>query len=323
MKYRVIYGLLLFIVLPSFCTAASTAPTNITLSVDMNTITVAWVGESDTDEYVVYWGISSNNLNTNARIDDSITEYTITGLDLGTTYYIAVSSVDGSSESEKSETQSITISSDIEAPATPEGLKITSVNDITMSTISLKWNKNSESDLDHYNIRYGMASGSYDSVVEAQSSDTSQFTLSGLANSQRYYFTISAVDVSGNESANVDELIVDTQEDNLPPYRPGGISGTLSNANEITIDILNGNSQMADYAGNQIYYGNLSGNLDNVMDIGKKFSFVLSDLANGTTWYFAASSYDHNGNESTLTSEISVSTSEDGGSSCFISTILQ
>jgi hypothetical protein len=65
------------------------------------------------------------------------------------------------------------------------------------------------------------------------------------------------------------------------------------------------------------------------VDLGNSFSYVLSDLPMGSTWYFAASAYDFSGNESAATAEISVTIEEtlrflnqpadfDGG--CFIDT---
>lgn len=332
MKYRLIFCLLIFLIVPHLCFAISSVPTNVTLSATLDTITVNWKGDADADEYIVYWGTSSDALNTSARVDDSVNEYTITGLDSGIIYYVAVSSVDGSVESEKSDVKSITTSSDTDAPDIPVGLGITDINDITESAVTLQWNTNSELDLDHYNIRYSTISGSYSSVIEAIDADASAFTVTGLTNAKRYYFTISAVDTSGNESENADELIVDTLVDILAPFTPDGISGQLSDFNNITITIVDGNSQMADYTGNIVYYGMVSGSLDHQEDIGKSFSFILDDLPDDTTWYFAASSYDANGNESSSTQEISVDVEDivrflnqpdefDGG--CFIGTANQ
>ncbi len=328
MKFRVMYFVIAILMIPPFCIAASDVPTNVTLSASLDTILVDWTGDNDADEYIVYWGTASENLNTSARVDDSETEYTITGLDSGTTYYVAVSSVDGSTESDKSDTQSVITSSDTDAPAIPGGLGVTDINGITESSVPLKWNQNSESDLGHYNISYGTTPGNYNSVLEADA-DASSFVISGLTNAKRYYFTISAVDTSGNESDNADELIVDTLEDVLPPNTPAGISGALTDNDEITVNIINGNSQMADYSGNIFYYGTVSGNLDKQEDIGKSLSFTLNDLPDDTTWYFAASSYDAGGNESPLTSEISVDVegidqfidqSDDFDGGCFIGT---
>jgi hypothetical protein len=328
MKIRLIFCLLGLLMISQSASAAD-VPTNVTLSATETTITVDWTGDTDADNYFVYLGTSSGNLDTRITVDDSVTEYTITELESATIYYVAVSSNDNSVESDQSDIESITTLEDTGMPVTPTGLSITGNNEIGENSVVLKWNQNSETDIDHYNIYYSTISGFYDNVVEANDSDASSFTVSGLTSSVRYYFSITALDISDNESDKADALIVDTLEDNLSPNSPNGLSGVLSDAHSITVTIRDGNSQMADFTGNIIYYGNVAGNLDNRVDLGNSFSYVLNDLAVGSTWYFNSSSYDFYGNESAATDEISVIIEEtirllnqpedfDGG--CFIST---
>jgi len=327
MKLRLIFLISILLMIPQN-TLAAAVPTNIILSATETTITVTWSGDSDADNYYVYWGTVSDNLDNRATVDDQLREYTITGLEFATTYYVAVSSVDNSDESDKSDVESISTLKDTGVPSTPSGFSITSINDIGENSVKLKWNQNTESDIDHYNIYYRTASGIVDTSVEADDSDSSSFTVFALISSVRYYFSITAVDTSDNESDKSDELIIDTLEDNLSPNRPAGISGVLSGSHSVTISISDGNSQMADFTGNIIYYGTVAGELDNHLDIGNSFSYVIDDLPIGATGYFAASSYDFSGNESEKTEEISVTVEAtqrflddpddfDGG--CFIS----
>jgi hypothetical protein len=327
MKWELIYCFLIIILLPQQSFAISSVPRDVTLLATETTIKVDWIGDADADGYFIYRGMSSENLDQRVTIDDSISEYTITGLDPGTTYYVAVSSFDNSFESDLSPTESITTSSDMEVPSTPTGLKVPGVNSITQSTVFLIWDENDETDLDHYNIYFNRSPGAYDNLLEADKAATS-LTVADLANSVRYYFTISAVDASGNESDKAEELIVDTLVDSRPPNSPKGITGELTDNRGITVTIQDGNSQMADFTGNILFYGNQSENLNNQVDLGNSFSFVLSDLPKDSTWYFSALSYDFSGNESAPTIEISVLVEDtlrflnqpdefDGG--CFIS----
>jgi len=308
MKLRVIFCFL-FLLISDYVLAAD-VPTNVTLSATETTVTVDWTGDSDADNYFVYWGTSSGNLDNRVTVDDSVTEYTITELEPATTYYVAVSSNDNSVESDQSDVKSITTTEDTGIPSTPTGFSITSIDDIGENSVNLKWNQNSESDFDHYNVYYNTTSGSYDVFVEATDDDATLFTVSSLTDSSRYYFSISAVDTSDNESDKSDELIVDTLVDNLPPNKPAGFSGELSGAHSVTVTISNGNSQMADFDGNIIYYGTVAGDLENHIDIGNSFSYVIDDLPIGATGYFAASSYDFSGNEGATTDEISVTVEE-------------
>ncbi len=328
MKIRLscIFFILLF---SSNAFALADVPSNVTLSATEETIKVDWVGDTDADSYFVYWGISRDNLDNRATVDDSVTEYTITNLEQGTTYYIAVSSNDNFQESDLSEIQSIATTKDTGRPATPAGFFILGLNAIAESTVALKWNQNTESDLDHYNIYYGRTSGAYANVLEAGGADTTSYTVTALQNSTRYYFSITAVDTAGNESEKADELIVDTREDNRPPNKPAGISGALSDTDAITVDIVNGNSQMADFSGTILYYGNAADNLNQRVDIEDRFSHTVSDLPVDSVWFFSATAYDFSGNESNPTQVISVTVEDtyrflnqpedfDGG--CFIAT---
>lgn len=317
----------LIILLFAHSAMAADVPTNVTLTATETTIKVDWTGDSDADNYFVYWGATSSNLNNRATVDDSATEYTITGLESATTYYVAVSSNENSEESDLSDVKSVTTAEDTGIPETPAGFSVAGIDTITESSVALTWEQNTETDLDHYNIYYGQTSGVYDGVLEAAKTNSESFTVSGLQNATRYYFSITASDTSDNESEYAEELIVDTFEDNLSPYKPAGISGRLSDANSIKIDIVNGNTRMADFKGSILYFGSTSGNLDNRVDLNNSFTYTVTNLQVGTILYFTAAAYDYSGNESARTSEISVAVEEtfrflnqpedfDGG--CFI-----
>ena len=58
-------------------------------------------------------------------------------------------------------------------------------------------------------------------------------------------------------------------------------------------------------AGYKIYYGGASGNYTNKTSVGTNTSFTVSNLLNGGTYYFAASTYSAAGAESALSSEVS------------------
>ena len=312
----------------SFPSYAADVPENISLSSTEDSITLSWDGDSDADTYNVYWGTASDNLNQTASVTDPTTEFTITGLTAGNEYFIAVSSVDNSVESERSAVQSITTSEDTEAPESPTGFKITAVSDITETSARFKWDENSESDMDKYTIYHGSASETYNTEITVDAGRTTK-TVSALTRGNRYFFTITAVDSSGNESAQADELIVDTKPDDLAPDTPAGISGGLTGAGTLKVSVDSGNQQMVDFAGNNIYYGTRSGVYDYSIDIENSGSHVFSELPEDKrTWYFAASAYDQPGNESGRTNEISIEIEDtkmflndadfDGG--CFVNT---
>lgn len=64
-------------------------------------------------------------------------------------------------------------------------------------------------------------------------------------------------------------------------------------------------SVSTDVAGYNVYYGTNSGNYIYKLDAGNVTSITISNLVCGGTYYFAATAYDSNGNESALSAEIS------------------
>jgi len=299
----------LCLVLP-FAGHAADVPTNIALSSTEETITVRWEGDTDADSYNIYWGTASNNLNQNASVEDPETEYTITGLITGTEYFIAVSAVDNAVESNRSAIESITTDADTEPPAAPTGFDITAVSAIQETSARFEWDGNTESDLENYTIFFGTISGDYSGEINAGAQSSAK-TVTGLSASTRYFFTIAAVDTSGNVSEKPDELIVDTLPDNLGPNPPAAIDGALAGSNALQVTIDSGNERMVDFAGNTIYYGTESGVYDYSRDIGEAGEFTFQTLPEDkSTWFFSASAYDRSGNESAITDEITVEVEE-------------
>ncbi len=297
----------LFLIFPMHAfSAVPNVPSNVTLSsTSQKTIKVTWAGDNEADGYKIYWGLSEDALNQNDTVGSSTRQYTIQNLTPGTLYYVAVSAYNEDGESNKSSIKSVKTQSDTVFPATPRNFTITTINAITQSSVALKWTQNTESDLDHYNIYYGTTSGALTNSKQALHSDASSFTIDGLSGSTRYFFAITAVDTSDNESEKSDELVVDTLEDNLPPFVPV-IRAEMSGQNEITVHLSDNNAGMVDYGGSIIYYGTTPGSHSQSVDVGKKNSFVIGNLSENNTWYISALAYDIRNNKSQKSSEISV-----------------
>jgi len=312
--------------------AALVTPADLNLSAGMDSITVTWTGHSDDDGYYVYWGTSPSDIsNKSNKIGKGVypydITYTITGLDRNTTYYVQVTAENNGQESERTNYKFITTQADTAAPAVPTGLAVS--GDIGADSVTLTWDANTEDDLSKYIVHYGTDASDLTSTIEIDASDSHTANITGLDSSTRYYFAISARDTSGNESDISDELIVDTTPDTLSPYVPAGIDAKVSGIGEITVSVSPGNSHMADFAGINLYYGSASGDYDTKVDLGTDTSYTLTDLEQGSTWYFAAAAYDSSGNESEKSSEASVTVEPvtnfiardsgfDGG--CFIQT---
>lgn len=66
------------------------------------------------------------------------------------------------------------------------------------ASATLSWSGNSESDLAGYKIHYGTSPGGYTNFVSVGNVTT--YTLNGLSTGRTYYFAVSAIDKTGNES---------------------------------------------------------------------------------------------------------------------------
>lgn len=94
------------------------------------------------------------------------------------------------------------------------------VNVNYLSQVTLTWAPNTEADLAGYKLYYGTVSGNYDTVVNA--GNQAYYTLSGLVSGQVYYISVTSYDLSGNESANSNEVLYtvpvfsDTDGDSVP-----------------------------------------------------------------------------------------------------------
>lgn len=61
-------------------------------------------------------------------------------------------------------------------------------------------------------------------------------------------------------------------------------------------------------AGYKIYYGTTPGSYSNNVSVGNQTSYTVSNLADATTYYFAVSAFDNNGNTSSYSKEVAYTT---------------
>ena len=137
---------------------------------------------------------------------------------------------------------------------------------LNAGSATVSWNANSELDLAGYKIYYGKGSGIYESQVYV--GNVTSYHLTGLEEGKQYYFAVTALDFSGNESkfSNEVETVIsestsDDQESdnetnntqtfigqayNYPnPFKIDSektiIRYELQNSAEVTIEILDSN----------------------------------------------------------------------------------
>ncbi len=109
---------------------------------------------------------------------------------------------------------------DTTPPAAPTGLTATAVSS---SQINLDWNNNTEGDLDHYNVYRSTTSGFTPGAGTFVGQTTSSsYSDTGLSASTTYYYKVTAVDTSGNESSPSAQASATTEE-GAPPMMHAGL----------------------------------------------------------------------------------------------------
>ena len=207
-------------------------------ALDDGTAYLRWsaVDDDDIKGYFVYWNAESeiDSLTSYRRfVQETSTE--IVGLNSGTTYYFAVTSVNELDEESVLSTQvngRYEVSIDLSPPPSPSGFEITSIGN---GAVSLRWNMVEVDDLKGYNIYW--RGGALADTVTANSmftGDTSM-TLANLDYEILYYFAISAVDQSGNESA----LSVQLNGKALNTTSPSPPTGVNSAAESVNVPLIN------------------------------------------------------------------------------------
>jgi len=62
---------------------------------------------------------------------------------------------------------------------------------------------------------------------------------------------------------------------------------------------------LTDLSGYRVYYGNSSGNYSQNINVGNVATYIINNLTEGLTYYFAVTAYDTSGNESRYSNEVS------------------
>lgn len=74
----------------------------------------------------------------------------------------------------------------------------------TAASVNLKWNANPETDIASYRVSYGTSAGSHPTSINAGLATRTSIT--GLAEGTKYYFVLTAISTSGQESETSDEI---------------------------------------------------------------------------------------------------------------------
>lgn len=174
---------------PASLTATQTGP---------GTVLLEW---QPADDFAATWRIYQDG-QLIAEIPSTETQYTVTGLAVGS-YVFGVSGVE-SGGAEGARAQVTVYVADVTPPAPPGGLRAQPLQ----AAVRLWWQPVPDPDLDHYRVYQ-------DGQLIGTTTDTT-YTVWGLEPDTPYRFGVSAVDQAGNES---EQAVVETRTKPTSPLR--------------------------------------------------------------------------------------------------------
>lgn len=285
-------------------------PTELLTSVGDGTITLTWTPGNEYDVYghIIYRSEINNFEPVPADSIATIYLPEITFLDSGLvsgwTYFYKISSFDiGGNISQESE-QAFGVPQDLTAPSQPTNFVVHNGDE----KVTISWNPNAEGDLGGYNLYRNSDSTftpmSADKIATIESSKSSHID-SGLVNGFAYYYRLTAVDTSGNESL-IGDLIIGTPTDQTPPDPPTGLA-VISGDHNITLSWAPNTERDLWYY--LIYRSETSGFTpipsDSLIKVSSEtISIIDASANNGITYYYKIIAADVGNNRSEPSEEI-------------------
>jgi len=260
------------------------APTGVSGTVGDGQIRISWTAAAGASAYNLYYATSAGVTTSSTQVAAITSPYTLTGLSNGTTYYFAVTSVAGPTESALSTIVSGTPVTSLLAPATVSVTPGANQNAITFSSVVGSAN---------YHLYWKTSAGvTYsDSQLLATSSP---YTQSGLTPGTIYYYRVAGIGPGGDGPLSTEA------SGKVLPDVPTGVSATPGDGQN-TIRW----SSVAGATSYDLYFSTTSP----VTTASSRLSGVTSpnfqnSLTNGTTYYYAVTAV-ANGAESGLSSQVS------------------
>ncbi|MFT5373583.1 MAG: fibronectin type 3 domain-containing protein [Candidatus Latescibacterota bacterium] len=304
--------------------------------VDFGRVTVSW-GASTLDvgggqltglaNYTVFRSKgSTNSFQPVASLDANTRQLVDAGLEPLTTYFYTVIAVDdaGNESARATAVQVRTEGPDQVAPVAPQNLSAVA-DEVDFGQATVSWNASTQdigggqlTGLANYTIFRSKGSTNSFQPVASLDANTRQFIDTGLEESTTYFYTVTAVDDAGNESARASAVQVRTEgPDQVAPVAPQNLSAVADEAiftqitvrwNASTLDV-NGN-QLTDLMGYIVFRSKGTTNsyvpVDTV-DVDMR-EFVDASLEELTTYFYTVTAIDEAGNESVRSTAVQVRT---------------
>ena len=191
---------------------------------------------------------------------------------------------------------------DTSTPGIPQNLRAVTGD----SMISLSWSPNSEPDSIYYRIYMDTTSNPLRLIDSTSNSADTTKIVYGLNNNITYYFRLTAVDWSNNESGFSNEVYATPIHiDSIPPDIPQSLSAT---AGDSTITLTWSMVNDPDSIYYHIYMDTLAHPItliDSTLN-NSDTSIVISNLRYNTTYYCRVTAVDKDFNESNFSNEVQI-----------------
>jgi fibronectin type 3 domain-containing protein len=278
---------------------APDAPTGLDITPGDGSATLDWNDntEDDLDGYNVYRSTTSGS--GYAKVNTSLVEnstYLDSGLTGQVTYYYVVTAVDNAAnESEDSAENNVT-PSDL-PPDKPTGLVATPHD----ASVDLDWNDSADGDLAGYNVYRSITSGSGYSKLNGSLVASSDYTDSTAVNGQKYYYVVTAVDITSSES------VPSTSASATPNATPGAPTGLTATGGNKEIDLDWNDHGEGDVKGYNVYRRLSTGGpytkVNPSLVANTTSNYTNTGLTGGTAYYYVVTAVDTIDNESAYSTE--------------------
>jgi fibronectin type 3 domain-containing protein len=279
------------------------APSSLVAEGFDSTVDLSWTasGSEDVVGYRIYRSTSSNVTTNGTPLNASpVTEttYRDTTVTNGTTYYYVVVAVGANgTASNPSNTASATPQEG--ALAAPTGLQAAAYD----GTVDLSWSPSPSQGVVGYNIYRSNSNNVPTDGTPVNASPVADTTYrdEGLTNGTTYYYVVTAVDAEDDESSPSNTASATPQADTpVPPLPPTGLHASAGDAK---VDLSWTASNSAGVTGYNIYRDTQASMAAKArINTSPVTSTTYSDtsVTNGTTYYYAVTAVDGEGNESVL-----------------------
>lgn len=255
----------------------------------------------DAAEQLVYLGTAPQPTVPTDTLGAADTTYVARELAEKTAYYFRLRTVDGSGNISGYSEEAVVVTGDTTAPDPPARLVVTAGD----ASNDLAWDPSPSTDLHYYRVyrgerpQEGILTDTVEAALTAHHDD-------GLRNGTTYYYRITAVDSTGNESRFSNEMGAGPY-DQTPPDPPADL--VVRSDSVHTVDLQWSAPSDADVRWYRIYR-DTTATPDVLVDSTEADvrAYTDTDRSGSTTYYYRVTAVDSTGNESGFSAEASVTT---------------